>query len=171
MDIPIVLYNVPVRTGVTIDNDVIARLRDGFSHIVAVKDATGDLDGVTDLLNRCDIAVLCGDDALAWPMMAVGAVGVISVISNVCPALVKSLVLAASAGQGVEALRLHRKLFDLAANLGRFGPNPLPIKTALAAQGIIADEFRLPLCPLGADARAGIESVLRRHEIIEPKVL
>ncbi len=170
VDIPIVLYNVPVRTGVTINNDVIARLRDGFSHIVAVKDATGDLDGVTDLLNRCDIAVLCGDDALAWPMMAVGAVGVISVISNVCPALVQSLVSAATAGCGVEALRLHRKLFDLAASLGRFGPNPVPIKTALAIQGMIADEFRLPLCPLGADARAGIENVLRRHEIIEPEV-
>ncbi len=170
VDIPIVLYNVPARTGVTITNDVIVRLREAFPNIVAVKDATGNLDPVTDLLNRCDIAVLCGDDSLTWPMMAVGAVGVISVISNLSPRLVKSLVRAAAEGDCLEALRLHRKLFDIAAGLGRFGPNPLPIKTALAIQGLISEEFRLPLCPLDTEARAGIEQVLRRHEIVEPAV-
>ena len=168
VDLPIVLYNVPARTGVSIGNDVIVRLRERFPQTAAVKDATGDLDQLTDLLGRSDIAVLCGDDTLTWPMMALGAVGVVSVISNLDPSLMKSLVEAAGRGDGPEALRLHRKMYNLAKGIGRFGPNPLPIKTALAIRGLIGEEFRLPLCPVGGEARLEIERVLRRHEFMEP---
>ncbi len=166
-ELPIVLYNVPARTGVNLDNDVVVRLREAFPNIAAIKDATGNVDHVTDLHSRCDIAVLSGDDSLTWPLIALGAVGVVSVLANLVPSLMKSLVAASLAGEVAAALAIHRKVYDLAIGIGRFGPNPLPIKTAMATAGLIAPEFRLPLCPLDDEARAGIEGVLRRHEILK----
>ncbi len=166
-DLPIALYNVPARTGVNISNDTVVRLRERYPNIVAIKDATGNVDHVTDLLNRCDITVLSGDDSLTWPFMALGAVGVISVIANLAPSLMKSLVDAGLKGDVTVARNIHRRVYDIAVGIGRYGPNPLPIKTGMAISGLLADEFRLPLCPLTADARTGIEGVLRRHELLE----
>ncbi len=163
--LPMVLYNVPVRTGVQLTNDTVVRLRERFSHIVALKDASGTVDHVTDLLNRCDINVLCGDDSLTLPMMSVGAVGVISVVSNLVPAWMKSLVEAVNRDQSEIARSWHRKVGDLAVGLSRFGPNPVPIKTAMAMRNMIRAEFRLPLCPLDEEGRSGVERLLRRHEI------
>lgn len=166
VELPLVLYNVPARTGVSIPNDVVVRLGEAFPHVVAVKHATGSVDGVTDLLERCDVAVLSGDDAITWPLMALGAVGVISVISNFTPALIGSLVEAALTGNCPAARQWHRKVHDLAVGIGRFGPNPVPIKTAMAMAGLLEEEFRLPLCPLDDSARDGIAQVLRRHELL-----
>jgi 4-hydroxy-tetrahydrodipicolinate synthase len=166
VEIPIILYNVPIRTGVSLQNETVIRLREKHRNVVAIKDATGSVDGVTDLMSRSDITVLCGDDVLTWPMMSLGALGVISVISNLVPSLMKSLVDAAAMGNTVEAQRLHRRVYDLANGIGRFGPNPIPIKTAMAVAGMISGEFRLPLMPVAAEARDGIERVLRRHEIV-----
>jgi 4-hydroxy-tetrahydrodipicolinate synthase len=168
-EIPIVLYNVPPRTGVSLTNDTVVRLREGFANIVAIKHATGSVEGVTELRGRCDIAVLSGDDPLTWPLMALGAVGVVSVLSNLCPSLLKSLVSAGKKGDCAAALRYHARVHDLAAGIGRYGPNPLPIKTAMAINGLLEEEFRLPLCPLEAEARNGIELVLRRHELLEKR--
>ncbi len=165
VDLPIVLYNVPVRTGVALSNETAARLRSAFPQIAAIKDATGSIEGVTDLVTRCDLAVLSGDDTLAWPMMALGAVGVVSVIGNLQPSLMKALTVAALDGNLAAARAHHRKVYDLATGIGRFGPNPLPIKTAMAVAGLIEEEFRLPLCSLDADARNEIAAVLRRHEV------
>ena len=170
VELPVVLYNVPARAGVTISNDTIVRLREGFPNVVAIKDATGNVEAMSDLAVRCDIAVLSGDDSLAWPFMALGAVGVVSVIANLHPTLMKSLVTAAYEGNVPAALQCHRKVYDLAMGIGRYGPNPLPIKTAMAIAGLIAEEFRLPLCPLDADAREGIQRVLRRHEVLETSI-
>ena len=103
-EIPIVLYNVPMRTGVNMGAEVIARLRQACPNVVALKDASGVVDGVTDVAGRCDIAILCGDDALTYPMMCLGAVGVISVIGNLSPALLKSLVVATREGDHAKAL-------------------------------------------------------------------
>ena len=167
VELPIVLYNVPIRTGVDIVNDVVVRLRESHQNIVAIKDASGGVDRITDLLGRCDITVLSGDDALTWPLMSLGAVGVISVLANLTPELIKSLIEAAKAGDAERVLPLHRKVDDLALGIGRFGPNPLPIKTAMAMNGLLDEEFRLPLCPLDANEREGIASVLRRHELME----
>ena len=166
-ELPIVLYNVPVRTGVHLTNDTVVRLREKFPHIVALKDASGTVDNITELLARCDITVLSGDDALTLSMMSLGAVGVISVLSNLVPALMKSLVEAAASGRFAAARTYHRKVHDLAVGLARLGPNPVPIKTAMAACGMIRGEFRLPLCPLDSESRTGIERLLRRHEITE----
>ena len=167
VELPIVLYNVPARTGVDMGNDVVVRLREAHANIVAIKDASGDVDRVTDLSARCDIVVLSGDDSLTWPLMALGAAGVVSVLSNLTPSLMKSLVTAAEAGEVTSVLPLHRKVYDLAVGLGRFGPNPIPIKTAMAVSGLVREEFRLPLCSVDKSARSGIESVLRRHELLE----
>ncbi len=167
VELPIVLYNVPTRTGVDMSNDVVVRLRRAHANIVAIKDAGGDVDRVTDLSARCDIVVLSGDDSLTWPLMALGAAGVISVLSNLTPSLMKSLVTAAETGEVKSVLPLHRKVYDLAVGLGRFGPNPIPIKTAMAVTGLVREEFRLPLCPVDQSARSEIEAVLRRHELLE----
>ena len=167
VDLPIVLYNVPKRTGVSITNDTVVRLRQSFPHIAALKHATGSVDGVTELLGRCDITVLSGDDALTWPLMAIGAVGVISVISNLTPSLIKSQVDVVLAGDYAAARNYHRRVYDLAVEIGRFGPNPIPIKTAMAVAGLLEEEFRLPLCPMDNEARAELERVLQRHELGE----
>jgi len=167
VDLPIVLYNVPVRTGVNLSNDVIVRLRSEFPNIVGVKDATGSLDSVTDLLSRCDIAVLCGDDALTLPMMALGAVGVISVLGNLDPGLMHALTSASLNDEWEAARSHHRRVHTLAASLGRFGPNPIPIKTAMSIQGWIQEEFRLPLCPMDRAAREDLAKLVRRHGIQE----
>lgn len=168
VDLPIVMYNVPIRTGVSISNDVIVRLRNQYPHIVGLKHATGSVDGVTDLLDRCDITVLSGDDNITWPLMALGARGVISVISNLRPSLMKALVDAGLSGDVTAARRHHGEVFALAAALGRFGPNPIPIKTAMALQGLCTEEFRLPLCPMEESARASLERLLRRAPEREP---
>jgi len=170
VDLPLVLYNVPVRTGVTIGNEVVARLRRAYPNVVAIKHATGSVDGVTGLLSSCDITVLSGDDVLTWPLMALGAVGVISVVSNLAPSLIRSATEAAGEGDLAKARKHHRSVHDLAVGLGQYGPNPLPIKTAMAMTGLLREEFRLPLCPLDAGARSGIERLLRRHELLQQAV-
>ena len=118
-------------------------------------------------MRDCDIKVISGDDALNWPLMAVGAVGTISVVSNLCPSLVKSQTVAALEGDHSAAAKHHRSVSGLATALGRLGPNPLPIKTAMAVLGLLNEEFRLPLCPLDAEARSRIESILETHGFVD----
>lgn len=167
-DLPMVLYNVPARTGVNLPMDVVVRLRKAFPHVAALKHATGSLEGLTDLFARSDIAVLCGDDALTFPMVMLGAAGVISVVSNVVPELMKELVAAAGAGDLEVARARHQQVALLAEGLARFGPNPVPIKAALAEGGWCSDEVRLPLVPAGAPAREGVRALLRHLEILTP---
>jgi 4-hydroxy-tetrahydrodipicolinate synthase len=165
VELPLVLYNVPARTGVSIPNDVVVRLRQTFPHITAIKHATGSVSGVTELLQQCDIAVLSGDDSLTWPLMALGAVGVVSVLGNLVPDVIESLIQAGLNGDLRGGQPYHRKVTDLAENLAVQGPNPLPIKAAMAAVGLIEEVFRLPLCPVDEGARVEIKALLRRHEI------
>jgi 4-hydroxy-tetrahydrodipicolinate synthase len=166
VEIPLVLYNVPARTGCDLQNDTIVRLREKFPTIAAVKDATGGMDRVTDLIARTDIAVLSGDDVLTWPMMVCGAVGVISVLGNLAPRLMGSLVRAAARRDSKTALQLHKKVYDFAVGIGVHGPNPIPIKTAMSIAGLIEEEFRLPLCPLDDQARDAIAKLVLRHELM-----
>ncbi len=168
VELPLVLYNVPGRTGVHVTNDVVVRLKQRYPHIVAIKDATGTVENAAALKARCSISVLCGDDVLAWPMMAAGASGVISVVSNLVPHLVSSLVRSALAGDTYAARADYSRVYDLASGLAAFGPNPIPIKTAMAIHGWIEEELRLPLCPVSTDARAAIARLLQQHEIPQP---
>lgn len=162
---PVVLYNVPPRTAVAISNETIIRLRQAYQNIAAVKHATGTVAGVTELRSQCDIAIISGDDSLTWPLMALGAIGVIGVVNNLVPAWMKSLVTAAMNGNRAAALDAHARISELADGIAPFGPNPIPIKTAMSICGLCKEEFRLPLCALGTDDRGRIESLIRRMEI------
>lgn len=145
-DIPIVLYNVPGRTSVSLAPETVARLSK-IPTIVAIKEASGSMDQTSHILSLCDITVLSGDDSLTLPLMALGAKGVISVASNIVPEGVAQMVDAFLAGRLREAQMTHYKLFPLCRALF-IETNPIPVKRAMALLGLCGDEIRLPLCPM-----------------------
>lgn len=158
--LPIVLYNIPGRCGVEIAVDTIRRLRESCDTIVSVKHATGRVETVADLLAAAPIEVLSGDDPLTLPMMSLGAVGVISVLSNLAPRAVRRVTAAALAGDFATARAANARLHALSAALLSLATNPMPIKTACALRGWCAEEFRLPLCPLPPEPRARLAALL-----------
>jgi 4-hydroxy-tetrahydrodipicolinate synthase len=162
--LPIVLYNVPGRSGVPIAVDTVARLSKN-QNIIAVKEAAGSAERVSQILDVCDITVLSGDDALTLPMMSVGAKGVISVASNIIPAEMKAMVDAFAAGNMQKALELHLKYYCLFRDQF-IETNPIPIKTALVMAGIIKEEFRLPLCEISDANRTKLAASLKRCGIL-----
>jgi len=162
--LPVVLYNIPGRTGREIAVDTVVKLAE-HPNIVALKEAGGSVDRVSHIVRRCDIAVLSGDDSLTLPMMAVGAVGVVSVATNVAPGPVSEMVHAALAGDWSRARELHRRLHPLFSDLF-LETNPIPVKAALAMMGRIEEVYRLPLCAMKAETRARLEKTLRELELI-----
>ena len=141
--VPLMVYNVPGRTGVNILPETIAEMSK-HANIRAVKEASGSVDQVSSILSLCDIEVLSGDDPLTLPMISVGACGVVSVTSNVAPREVSAMVQCALRGDFAAAkdahyrlLRLHRSLF--------VESNPIPVKTVLGELGLIPHELRMPL--------------------------
>ena len=158
-DIPIMLYNVPSRTGTKMSPETIAELNK-TPNIVSIKEACGSVDQVTQILDQCDINVVSGDDALTLPMMAVGATGVVSVAANVVPAQVAAQCEAFDAGNLDEAKRIHYELAPL--NKALFvETNPIPVKAILAKMGLIKDVLRLPMTSMNPDALKAIEPVLK----------
>lgn len=157
--LPVVLYNVPGRTGKEIPVDVIARLSQ-HPLMVAVKEAGGSVERVNAIKSACDITVLSGDDSLTLPMMSVGASGVISVASNILPEDVVAMVGKALSGDFVGAYQIHRRLYPLYRDLF-IESNPIPIKAAMADLGLIAEEYRLPLCEMQAGTREKLRATLR----------
>lgn len=145
-DLPQILYNIPARTGRNVDAETIERLAK-LGPIVAVKEASGSLDQVSDLVVRTDLTILSGDDSLTLPMMAVGAEGVISVVANLVPQDVIGLVDAFNSGDVAGARERHKRLFPLCRDLLGVATNPIALKTALALLGRGNGELRLPLCP------------------------
>ncbi|MCG3179408.1 MAG: 4-hydroxy-tetrahydrodipicolinate synthase [Phycisphaerae bacterium] len=162
--LPVVLYNIPGRTGVTLEPATIARLA-RHEKIVAVKEATGNLDFASQIVAETDLAVLSGDDSLTLPMAAVGGVGVISVISNLLPGRVKAMTAAFLGGDWEAARRLHLELFALFKAMF-IETNPVPVKTAMELAGFCSAAVRLPLAPLADANRAKLEAMLRQHEVI-----
>lgn len=158
LGLPVVLYNVPGRTSREIDIETIVRLSE-HPHVAAVKEAGGSVDRVSDILNRCDITVLSGDDALTYPMMAVGAKGVISVASNVIPGLVVELTHLALEGKWREAEQCHQKCYRLFCDLF-LDTNPIPVKAAMAMLGLIEEVYRLPLCPLTTPLKEALRKTM-----------
>lgn len=144
--LPVVLYNVPGRTGVPIPVDTIARLA-ANPMIAAVKEAGGSVDRVSQILNKCDITVLSGDDGLTLPMLLVGAKGVISVASHIIPEAMVKMVKNALNGDFAGALEIHRKYYRLFGDLF-IESNPIPVKAAMELLGMGQAEYRLPLCPI-----------------------
>lgn len=146
LGLPVVLYNVPGRSGREIAIDTIVELS-RHANIVAVKEAGGSVDRVSHIVRRCEIEVLSGDDSLTLPMMAVGATGVISVATNVAPRPVSKMVHSVLDGQWDEAADLHGRYHRLFCDLF-LDTNPIPVKAALAMMGRIEEVYRLPLCPM-----------------------
>lgn len=161
-DRPVILYSIPSRCGVEIGVPVVERLRAKFSHVRTIKEAGGSVDRVDQLKHALgsDLTVLSGDDSLTLPFMAVGAEGVISVASNLCVREVGAMVRAALANDFHKAAKMHCRLHPLFKALF-IEPNPVPIKLALAAAGIIhSAEVRPPLCAMSAANLATLKKAL-----------
>ncbi|MDP3920910.1 MAG: 4-hydroxy-tetrahydrodipicolinate synthase [Candidatus Omnitrophota bacterium] len=165
VDIPMVLYNVPGRTGVSLSPHTVARLAK-IDTVVAVKEASGDLGQVDEILSLCDITVLSGDDGLTFPMMAIGARGVISVTANIVPIKVRAMVHRALKGDMVGARALHQEMYELAKVLF-VESNPIPVKTALGMMRKIKPELRLPLCAMTKANQQKLRKVLKTLGVIQ----
>jgi len=159
--LPLLVYNIPGRTGSNILPATMARLAD-IEHVVGVKEACGDLAQITALIARCpdNFDVLSGDDALTLPMLSIGARGVISTSSNVAPVQMCELVRAFRAGDAARARTIHYQLLPLFDALF-CETNPIPVKTALHLMGAIGPEIRLPLTPIEECNRERVHVVLK----------
>jgi 4-hydroxy-tetrahydrodipicolinate synthase len=170
--LPIVLYNVAGRTGVNIETPTVARLAADCSNIVGVKEASGNISQMCDVRSKlpAEFLVIAGDDAVTLPLIAVGGCGVISVISNEVPAEMVRTVDAAERGDFSSARDIHQRLMPLMqANFVE--PNPIPVKTAMAAMGLLENTFRLPMCPATAASQTRILSVLKELNLLKPALV
>jgi 4-hydroxy-tetrahydrodipicolinate synthase len=163
--LPIMLYNIPGRCGVDIAPDTVVRLAEECRNIVSIKEASGSVERVSELRARLpeSFTVLSGDDSLTLPFMSVGAVGVVSVASNLFPAEVCALVRAYECGDAKLAFNLHHKMFPIFKDLF-IEPNPVPVKTALGWRGSMSDEVRLPLCEMSEANQARLRRTLEAFE-------
>ena len=158
---PLIVYNIPGRTASKIEAATVARLAE-VDEVIGLKEATGSLDEVQEVIRRCGdaIEVYSGDDTLTLPIMAVGGVGVISVVANVLPKQSAEAVGAARRGDWDTARRLHYRLLPVMRALF-LETNPIPVKAAVAMMGLCRDELRLPLVPMTEAPREILRAVLR----------
>ncbi|MBR4820665.1 4-hydroxy-tetrahydrodipicolinate synthase [bacterium] len=156
--LPIVIYNVPGRTGVNIKPETVAKLAK-IENIVGIKEASGNVDQASEIMRLTDLDVLSGEDSLNFPLMAIGAVGVISVVANVVPDLVAQLADAALKGDMEEGRRLHKLLFPLSKALFA-ETNPCPVKAAMAMLGKCENVLRLPLVPVRKETEELVRKAL-----------
>ena len=164
VNIPIVLYNIPGRSGRNIDVDTMARLAK-VKNIVAVKSAAGSTDQVTEIIVRTDLTVLSGDDSMTLPFMALGARGVVSVVANIVPKDVKAMVQAFLDGDAAKAQKLNCKLYPLVKAMF-VETNPGPVKAAMAMLGMIEREMRLPMVPPSETSEARIRKALQNYGLL-----
>jgi 4-hydroxy-tetrahydrodipicolinate synthase len=164
VDVPIMLYNVPSRTGISLLPDTVARLSK-IDNIVAIKEAAGSVQQVVDILSRCDITVMSGDDSMTVPFMSVGATGVVSVAANIIPRKIHDLVQTFADGDVNKARELHYEVVDLCKAMF-IETNPLPVKTSLNLMGKIGPEFRMPLCEMGDENKSKLKEVLKQYKVI-----
>jgi 4-hydroxy-tetrahydrodipicolinate synthase len=159
-DLPIVVYNIPGRTGVNMLPDTIARMAE-HPNIVGVKEAAGDIDQVSQIIAAApdDFDVISGDDSMTLPMMAVGAKGVISVITNLIPARFSELVRSAAAGDFATARTIHYETLPLIGALFA-ETNPIPIKAAMSMLGKCCEDVRMPLTPITEPVRSRLRAAM-----------
>lgn len=167
VEMPLVPYNVPGRTGCNMLPPVLARLANEFPHVVGIKDATGDMAQASEELESCPnrFSVISGDDLTALPMLALGGKGVISVTSNIVPGSVAALCNAFAAGDIAEARSIHHRLFPLHRAMF-MASNPIPVKTALMLMGRMSGEMRLPLCPMDQEKTDKLARILRDQGLL-----
>ena len=164
VDIPIVLYNVPGRTGVNLLPETAACLSK-IDNIIAIKEASGSLDQVSQIIGCSDLMVLSGDDSLTLPMLALGAKGVISVVANIVPGRLAKMVSAWENGNIERAREIHLELFDLMKGMF-IETNPIPVKEALTLMGLLNGEFRLPLCRMTEANLEKLKSLLGKYNLL-----
>ncbi|MFA6468595.1 MAG: 4-hydroxy-tetrahydrodipicolinate synthase [Bacteroidota bacterium] len=167
VDLPVYIYNVPGRTGSNINAETTLKLAE-LPGIAGIKEASGNMGQVMEILRhrRRHFVVLSGDDALTLPMMAAGADGVISVVSNEVPADFTQMVALCLEGDFVKARALHERLFDL-MNMNFIESNPIPAKCALSMMGMIHEAYRLPLTPMTLDHKFQLRRVLEELSLVE----
>ena len=165
--LPVIVYNVPGRTGVNIEPATLARLA-SISNIVGVKEASGNITQMCEICQRVppDFIVLSGDDAITLPLMAVGGRGIISVASNEIPAEMVKMVEAAEASDFAGARKIHNRILPL-MQINFVESNPVPVKAAMAAMGLIEEVYRLPMCPPKAESKQKILNVLRELDLLK----
>jgi len=165
---PVVVYNIQSRTAVNVETETLARLARDCKNVVGVKEASGSLDQMSQVVLACgpEFSVLSGDDNLTLPLMAVGGHGVISVVGNILPRETADMVHAALDGDWKRARELHYRLLPL-ARAAFIETNPIPIKEAMAMAGMIEPEFRLPMCPMADANRERLRAVLRQYALVK----
>lgn len=161
--LPIILYNIPSRTGVSMEPQTVAYLAQNFENIVGVKQSCPDMDKITELKLLCpnDFAVYSGDDSLTLPMLSLGAHGVISVASHLFGSEIKSMIRNFKTGEVLAARNMHKVLYPVFKGLF-MAPNPTPAKAALAYRGIIEDYVRKPLVTLTEDEKIELFKIVDR---------
>jgi 4-hydroxy-tetrahydrodipicolinate synthase len=167
-DLPLVLYNIPGRTGVTISAETMARLAE-IPNVVGVKDSTLSMNMISDVISLCgeEFDVLSGDDPMTLPLIALGGRGVISVASNVAPGAVSDMVRALLEGDWERGRELHFELLPLFRALF-VETNPIPVKTAASLLGLCSDEMRLPLVPMEGENLRLLQETLDRSAHLLP---
>lgn len=164
LGLPVVLYNIPGRTGREISVDTVVKLSE-HPNIVAIKEAGGSVERVSAITRRCRISVLSGDDSLTLPMMAVGARGVISVASNIVPKPVIKMTRLALENKFAEARKIHLKYYRLFCDLF-IDTNPIPVKAAMAMMGLAREVYRLPLCPMSPQLKEQLRECLEELKLV-----
>lgn len=167
VDLPIILYNVPGRTGSNVSPATIVRVAKEVPQVIAVKEASGSINQMGEIIKNApeDFVVLSGDDSLTLPLMILGGKGCISVVSNEVPKDFSNLIQSALDGDWEKAHDLHFKLLDL-MNINFIESNPIPVKTALSLMGMIEESFRLPLTPIEDKNRPALKEVLKNLKLI-----
>lgn len=165
-DLPVILYNIPSRTGVNMLPATVAYLAEKYSNIVALKQSCADMDLLSELKIQCpsDFAIYSGDDSLTLPMLSLGAHGVISVASHLFGAELKSLIRNFKTGEISASRNMHKILFPIFKKLF-MAPNPVPVKAALAHAGIIEDFVRRPLVELDDAQKAELFAVMDKIKL------
>jgi 4-hydroxy-tetrahydrodipicolinate synthase len=166
VDLPLILYNIPGRTGVNMLPETLAVLAD-HPNIVGMKEATGNLEQMTHDIVLCGdkLSFLSGDDTLTLPLMAVGGRGVISVVANIVPRDVADLTRAFLSGDWKRAREIHLRLFPLCQAMF-YETNPIPVKTAMSLLGMITGELRLPLCPMSEANLNRLKAAMRAYGLL-----
>ncbi len=168
VSVAILVYNIQSRTAVNIETETMARLARDCQNIVGVKEASGSLDQMSQVIAACgpDFAVISGDDNITLPLMAIGGAGVISVIANIVPRETAELTHAALEGDWKRARDLHYRLFPL-ARAAFLETNPIPIKEAMAMAGMLEPEFRLPMCRMSDANRERLRAILTPYGLVK----
>jgi 4-hydroxy-tetrahydrodipicolinate synthase len=168
VDIPLILYNIPSRTGINISPETIAQLARDFKNIVGVKEASGSLDQMLAIKNLApeEFLLISGDDVLTLPILSIGGVGVISVLANILPREVEEVIRKFEAGEIESARELHLKLYPLIKTMF-IETNPIPIKTAMSMLGMISEEFRLPMSEISPQNRERLREMLIKYGLLK----